>query len=256
MTRRGFLLGWSAGALLVALCLAAGPAPAGDRPARAPSIEVWGRAHLDLTPDRGKLVVGVSSQAATSAEAVRANAAAMERVGAAVKAKLTPADQLRSVGYRLYPKSEWDQAARRYRQVGFVASNRLEITSAEPQTLGAILDAATAAGANDVSGPSWSLANPGEARRQAQLGALADARAQAEALAQAAGLGLGPVLHIEVSDGDSVPAPPMALRAAAPAAAPAPETNLEPGVVRVQAQMRVVYGLAGPGAPGPGAPRD
>lgn len=239
-------------ALLAALWLGAGPARAGDRPERGPAIEVWGSAHLELVPDRGRLVVGVSTQAATAAEAARANAAAMEKVTAAVKAKLTPADQLRTVGYRLYPRNEWDQASRRYRQAGFAAVNRVEITSAEPQTLGAILDAATSAGANDISGPSWSLANPGEARRQAQAGALADARVQAEGLARAAGLALGPVLRIEVSDSASVPVPQMAMRAPAPAAAPAPETNLEPGVVRVQAQMRVVFGLAGAAS----APRD
>jgi uncharacterized protein YggE len=229
---------------------------AGDRQERGPSIEVWGHAHLELVPDRGRLVVGVSCQAATAAEAARANAAAMEKVTAAVKAKLTPADQLRSVGYRLYPRTEWDQAARRNRQAGFVALNRLEITSAEPQTLGAILDAAATAGANDISGPSWSLANPAEARRQAQAGALADARAQAEALAQAAGLALGPVRRVEVSDGDSAPMPVMAMRAGAPAGAPAPETSLEPGVVKVQAQMRVIYGLVGAAGPAGSVPRD
>jgi uncharacterized protein YggE len=234
---------------------AAAPLLAGEGPEGGPRIEVWGHAHLELVPDRGRLVVGVSTQAPTSAEAARTNAAAVERITAAVKSKLTPADQLRSVGYRLYPKNEWDQAVRRYRQAGFVASNRLEITSAEPQTLGAILDAAATAGANDISGPSWSLANPAEARRQAQAGALADARAQAEALAKAAGLALGAVMRIEVGDVDSVPVPAMALRAAAPAAAPAPETNLEPGVVKVQARMLVVYGLAGVGGAG-GASRD
>jgi hypothetical protein len=44
------------------------------------------------------MVVGVSSQATMAAEATRVNTATMERVMAAVRANLTPVDQLRSGG--------------------------------------------------------------------------------------------------------------------------------------------------------------
>ncbi len=230
---------------LMVLARAAGPAWAADCPDNTPRVSVSGQAYLEIAPDRGRLVVGVTNQTATADEAARANAAAMDKVTAAVKAKLGPQDKLRTVGYFLSPRNEWDNNARRYRKVGYQASNRLEIISSQPQTLGNILDAAVAAGANEISGPSWLLSNPAEARRQAQETALADARSQAQALAQAAGLSLGRVLKIEVGGGDPVPAQALALRAPSLAAAAAPETSLEPGVVKVQARMLVVYGLSG-----------
>ncbi|MFH1033323.1 MAG: SIMPL domain-containing protein [Pseudomonadota bacterium] len=190
-------------------------------------------------------MVGVITLATTSAEAARQNALLMDKVGAAVKAKLTEKDHLRSVGYRLYPQTQWDQATRRSRRVGYEASNRLEITSGDPQALGAILDAAVAAGANSVSGPAWSLADPAAARRQVQVLALADARAQAEALAQAAGLRLGGILALEV-DGATAPrlAPAPAMARAGAGAPPPPETSLEPGMIMVQASVRCLFALS------------
>lgn len=230
--------------VVLTLCLlsalAATTAPAGERPA---GLSVAGRASQEFSPDQGRLVVGAVTLAPTSAEAARLNAAVMERINAAVKARLTPQDQLRSVGYSLHPRSEWDQATRRAKRVGYEASNRLEVTARDPQALGAILDAAVAAGANSVSGPAWSLADPAAARRQVQALALADALAQAEALAKAAGLRLGAILALEV-DGASPPLPPPArAMAAAPGAPPAPETALEPGLIAVQATVRCLWAI-------------
>jgi uncharacterized protein YggE len=209
-----------------------------------PGLSVNGRASQEFAPDQGKLVVGVVTLAATSAEAARQNATLMDRVSAAVKAKLTPQDQLKSVGYHLYSKTEWDSVSRRTRRAGYEASNRLEITSGDPQTLGAILDAAVNAGANSVAGPAWSLADPAAARRQVQALALADARAQAEALAQAAGLQLGNIIAMEVDGAGPPHLAPAPMRAMAPGAPPSPETSLEPGVIAVQATVRCLFAIA------------
>lgn len=139
------------------LALAAPAAGASQTPA---GLSVSGQASQEFTPDQGRLVLGAITQAPTSAEAARQNAAVMERINVAVKAKLTEHGRLRSVGYQLYPRTEWDNVARRSRRVGYEANHRLEVISRDPQALGAILDAAVAAGANTVSGPAWSLADP------------------------------------------------------------------------------------------------
>lgn len=228
---------------LVLGLLAALAAPAAGAGERQPGLAVTGRASQEFSPDQGRLVVGAVTLAPTSAEAARLNAAVMEKISAAVKAKLGGQDRLKSVGYSLHPRTEWDQATRRAKRVGYEASNRLEVTSRDPQALGAILDAAVAAGANSVSGPAWSLADPAAARRQVQALALADALAQAEALAKAAGLKLGAILALEV-DGATPPLSSPKLAMAAPPGAPAPETALEPGMIAVQATVRCLFAIS------------
>lgn len=229
--------------LLVLGLLLAWPAPAALAGERQPGLAVTGRASQEFSPDQGRLVVGAITLAPTSAEAARQNAAVMEKISATVKARLGGQDRLKSVGYSLYPRSEWDQATRRAKRVGYEASNRLEVTSRDPQALGAILDAAVAAGANSVSGPAWSLADPAAARRQVQALALADALAQAQALASAAGLKLGAILALEV-DGATPPLSSPKLAMAAPPGAPAPETALEPGMIAVQATVRCLFAIS------------
>ncbi len=226
--------------ILLAIMASAPAVWAGQPPL---GLSVSGHASQEFAPDQGRLVLGALTLAPTSAEASRQNAAVMELINAAVKAKMGEQDKLKTLDYHLYVKTEWDSRTRRTRRAGFEASHRLEVTSRDPQALGAILDAAVAAGANIVAGPVWSLADPAAARRQVQVQALADARAQAESLAQAAGLQLGQIISMEVDGAEPyhAMAPQRAMAAAAPAP---PETSLEPGMIPVGASLRCLFAIA------------
>ncbi len=212
---------------------------AGDN-AFVPTVSVTGRAVLDLPPDQAQVVLGVRTRAASAEQAARQNAAVMEKVLDEVKRRLGPRDNLRTLGYRVGPRSEWDQASRRPRDLGYEAVNQVGLLLRDTSALGAILDAATAAGANLAQGPVWSLAQPGQAQRQAQVQALADARAQAQDLAEAAGMSLGPVRGMDTDGGDGPRPQAMALRANA---AQAEATPLEPGTLEVEATVHCVFSL-------------
>lgn len=228
-------------ALLVGLTA---PALAGDDQP-APLITVTGLARQELTPDQARVSLGVRSLAASPQEAAQQNAAAMQALLEAIKPLLRPEDQIQTQTYHLLPQREWDQEARRWREVGFQAENRVRVTTRRPDLLGELLQAASQAGANSIDGPQWGLADPAQARRQVQVLALADARAQAEALAQAAGRRLGPVRSISASA--SEPPAPMMLRAmAAPEAAANPAPPLEPGRISLSASVTVSFDLLQP----------
>ena len=87
---------------------------------------------------------------------------------------------------------------------GFVASN---VASAETtlDDAGALIDAAVAAGANTVYGPSLSRSDADALYRQALAKAVDDAKARAEILAKAAGRSLGRVTAIAESGSAPVP---------------------------------------------------
>ena len=74
----------------------------------------------------------------------------------------------------------------------YVADNTVS-AKAKIAGAGALIDAAVAAGANTVSGPSLGVSDRDARYRDALGKAVADARLKAEALAKAGGFGVGPV---------------------------------------------------------------
>ena len=105
--------------------------------------------------------------------------------------------------------------------------------------LGEVISAANDAGANTISGPSFTIADPAPARAEAIDEAVADARTSAEAMAKAAGKSVGEVLSISSSDVGMVG--PM-YRSADTAEA-AKSVPIEPGQLDITANVVVVFEL-------------
>ncbi|MCB2193593.1 MAG: SIMPL domain-containing protein [Deltaproteobacteria bacterium] len=227
-------------AVLVGLCLPF-TALAQDN---SPSITVDGEATLRLAPDEGVITVGVSTDALTAAQASQANATAMQKVVSALKDKLGKKGRLETAGYYLRPLTTWDKENKKNTITGYRAQHQVRVTSRDPQALAGLLDAAVAAGANNISGPAWRLSDSQGAQRRALAAAFAEAQARAEVLAKAAGMHLGQVLKIRVS---GVPeTAPMLNRGMAKAMAATP---LQPNEVQVRAEVDCQFALL-PAAPG------
>ena len=103
---------------------------------------------------------------------------------------------------------------------------------------GPVIDKAVDAGANQVSGPSFSRSNIDGIYRQALQKAYAQARAKAQALAARAGVRLG--RPTTISEGTS--STPIPFAAAAGAATRAP-TPVETGQIEVDATVSVSFAI-------------
>jgi uncharacterized protein YggE len=79
---------------------------------------------------------------------------------------------------------------------GYAARNSVSVTIHDLDRAGAVLDATSRAGANEVYGPSLTRANRSGLEAKALKVAYADAHDRAEALAEAAGVSLGKVTAI------------------------------------------------------------
>jgi uncharacterized protein YggE len=113
----------------------------------------------------------------------------------------------------------------------------VSVTIRELAKAGAILDAATNAGANDVYGPTLTRSDQDELRAKALRAAVDDARAQARVLAEAAGVQLGSVTAINEDGGEPMPV------YAAELAKRAPSAPIEPGRQQTQATVRVTFAI-------------
>ena len=172
-----------AGLLLTAVALAGALRPEGAAAIEAPddvdTVTVSGTGVVTAVPDRRPGTASIESRAPTARAALAANATAMRKVLDALRAsggkELTTQTVSLSTAFDQNGKPD-----------GFVASN---IASAETSLAGAgaLIDAAVAAGANAVNGPSLSRSDAEDLYRKALETAVADARGRAAILAQAAG---------------------------------------------------------------------
>lgn len=218
----GFLL--SAGLLVP-------PASAAD----SHVISMSGHGEAKGVPDMAMINAGVTTNAATAAAALSANTARMAAVFAALR-KLGVADRdMQTVNFSVSPQYANDNG-QAPRLTGYQVHNEISVRLADAAKLGAALDALVAAGANQMNGVSFDIAQPAALLEKARQDAMADARTRAETYAKAAGVSLGPILSIREGTGEARP-----LRMAAPIAFAAKAVPVAAGEQAVTADVQVEW---------------
>ena len=224
-----------AACLLLAAAAVAGVArPEGARAVDSPvqpgdSIVVTGTGSVAAVPTVAVISFGVDVRAATAKAALAANSREMRQVIDAVKAAGG-----RQVGTQSVSLSQ--VFGQNNEPTGFAASNVVSATI-DIDRAGAVIDAAVNAGANQVNGPTLSVADVGKLYRQALKAAVADARLSAETLAAAAGRSLGKVTSV-VEGGGTNPEPMFQKAAVSDSATP-----IEAGTQQTTASVTVTFAL-------------
>jgi len=205
-----------------------------DRSPRG-SITVPGRGAVRIDPDVATIRLGVVVVRPTAADARTAAAAAMQSVLGALTGGGVERRDLRTTLVGLDAVRDYSSESGP-RVTGYQLTNAVEATIRSIETVGALIDAALAAGATSMDGLSFQLADPTAALDEARRRAVADARARATTLAAEAGVTLGAVVDI-VEGGALPPGPPrpmaeLRMKAAADVATPveAGTSELEIGV--------------------------
>lgn len=173
-------------------------------------LEVSAEGRSTRVPDLATIEAGVTTQAATAAEALAQNNAKMTQVIAALKRAGIAERDIQTSTISLQPQYR-DQANGQPQQIfAYMASNSVSVRFRDIAKSGAILDLLVQQGANTISGPNLSISEPGQALDEARIDAVTKARARAELYAKAAGLRVDRILSI--SDGVA-PSPVFPMRA-------------------------------------------
>jgi uncharacterized protein YggE len=244
-TRRG--IRWLAGGLALGLLVAALAGPAlgaaaaqSDDQDTLRSINVNGMGRVKVEPDVADINLGVTKQGDDAASASQDAATAMDAVvKALLEAGVAEAD-IQTSAISLNPLYDWDNSPPEIE--GWEASNLVNITVRDITTVGDVVDAATAAGATNISGITFRVEDPTAAQAEARSAAVADARAKAEQLATDAGVSITGVITITESGGVA-PQPIFYAQAemAMAAAAPVAQTPVLPGQVELSITVMVQY---------------
>jgi hypothetical protein len=213
------------------------------QPTYSPSeiITVVGQGSVHVKPDIVQVTIGVDTTAESVGQAVADNETKMTAVLAALEKAGIAEKDIQTTNYSIQldnsqgplpaTGSSTEPAKPVYR-----VSNMVNVTVRNLDSVGDVLDAAITAGANNIWGINFSLADPATAQSDARAKAIDDAKARAEALAELNGVKLGPVMSVsEIVSGGPVPLPAAYESAAAKGGA------ISPGELEISYQVQVSY---------------
>ncbi len=222
---------------------AATPAQAADKlPA---GITVVGEGQVYAVPDIARVNFGVETTGDTAKAAMDQNSQQLNQVIAKLKSLGVGDREIQSNGLSVYPVYEQkspqpEPTNTPPRIVGYRASNSVTVTISDLSKAPDVLDGVIAAGANNVSGLSFSIRDDSQLRQQA-LGE-AGKQAQAKAKVVADSLGVKIVSVASASEDVSISSPPMPLAARA-AASSADSVPVAAGEMTVTARLQVTYNI-------------
>ena len=221
------------------------PAAAGELPPPR-TIRVSADSVVKAAPDRARIAVSVVARAATAREASEANARISKAVLEKLRAAVRPPGEARTAGYDLSPEYDYNRdrgSGHGPTLVGYVSTNRFAIITADLPGVGALIDAAVGAGANQIDSIGFFLDDEETARRQALLQAGHKARSEAETVAQSLAVVLGEVLDAS-SVANATPVPVYGREKAAMSMdAAAVPTEVVPGSLEIGASVTVTFAI-------------
>jgi uncharacterized protein YggE len=226
---------------LIAVAAASAPAAAAEVQiaATGPVVELTINESVEAAPDIATVGAGVTTQARTAVEAMRANATAMTSVVERIKQLGVAERDIQTSGINLGAMYDYNQQTQRQVFRGYQASNRVSVKLRDIQRTGEVLDALVAAGATDLSGPDWSIDDDSAARAQARGAAVE--RGQAQALEYARLAGYSGLRLLEINE-TLVPSRPMPMvQQMARAEAADASTPVQPGMVEASVTVTVKY---------------
>lgn len=202
-----------------------------------------GSSEVKVTPDRAQVTVSVQTENADVKVAQSENADRMDAVIKAIKAVGIADADIRTSGYSIYPvyddtSSIFGRKVKTYRVI-----NSVQVTIRDVTKTGEVIDAAVAAGANQVDSIMFMVSEELEqSLRNEVLGkAVRKARADADIVAAAAGVTITGVKEINVGSYY----PPVyyenARSAGMDAKVASAPTPVEPGQVTISAQISATY---------------
>jgi hypothetical protein len=201
-------------------------------------ITVVGTGQASGAPDVATVNIGVETQSVSIKHAVADNSTRMNKLLLALKSLGIADNDIRTSNYSVFTEQQpgSTDSAPAAPAVTYRVSNQVSLTVRDVSKLGNVLDAVVNAGANNINGVNFSVADTSKLEGDARAKAMADAKARAQSLASLAGVELGEVVSVS----EVVNNPEPVLRAAVAASGPA-GTPIQPGTLDIGTSVQVSY---------------
>lgn len=199
-------------------------------------VLVTGDSTIQAQPDTAILTVAVVTQATRALDAQQQNADKTDAVVRALKSAAGPGAEIKTSGYSLQPQRVYKEG-QPPNISGYEARNSVTVTLSDLSRVGPVIDATGQAGANDVSGISFTLRKDRPARDQALAEATREAISKAQVIAGALGGRVVRIVEVQ-EEGVARPVPvyqeQMMMRTAAA------QTPVEVGTLDITSRVQLI----------------
>ncbi len=204
------------------------------------TISVSGIGVASAAPDVVEIQLGVETVNSDASLAIGENTQRMTAVMDVLKEMGIEDKDIQTVKYSMWIEEVRDRQGQPTGETRYHVVNHVRVRLRDLARTGELLQKALEAGANNVGGITFSVADPVALQRAARDQAIADARAKAEQLATGLGAQLGPVRQVSEFGGVVRPQPFEVMERAMAAEAPVP---VAAGEFSVTVQIQVVFDI-------------
>jgi len=199
------------------------------------TMSVSGTGTISVKANQAVIVLGVYTEGKLASAAIDENSALMNEVVKALKAAGISEDNMQTMGFNVNPVYNWEVRM----NVGYQVTNSLQIKVNDLAKVGAVIDAASAAGANKVDSVTFTLSEStsNTLKMQAYEKAIADVKAKAKVLSDGFGVKITGVQSV----GESYYSPPIYRNTYISAEAGKSSTPIIAGSLDVTVSLSVVY---------------
>ena len=203
-------------------------------------ITAQGHGEIKVKPDIAQVTVAVTTQSKDQAEAVSRNATQTTATMAALRSAGIADKDIQTQSYTVEP--QYDYQVSPAVLTGYQVTNSVQATVRDLTKVGLVIDKTIGAGASQISGVSFDLADHTQAQAQALAIAVVTAKLKATVMAQAAGVDLGRLMTMTEGSAPAVQVvQPVFMRAMAKSdAAPTPIADQQ---ITVTADATLTYAM-------------
>lgn len=198
------------------------------------TITVSGTGDVFAKPDLVLTTFSVVTEAKTVAEALSQNSEKMNGVINFIKSQGIEEKDLKTVNFNISPRYEWRNEGTKRVLVGYEVQQSLQIKIRVLEKIGAIIEGATVAGANQAGDLQFTIDKEDELKSQAREEAIKQAKEKAEELAGQLGIKLVKIISFSESGyRDYAPISFGLEKAAAP--------KIETGENKIEVTVSIIY---------------
>jgi uncharacterized protein YggE len=161
------------------------------------TLSISGSGVVYVKADKAVVVLGVYTEDKLASTAIDENAALMTSVIKALKAMGYSDDDIQTTSYSVYPNYNWEVRM----IIGYQVTNMIQVKVTDLDKVGAVIDAATGAGANRVDSVSFGIKDETSAKMKldAYKKAIADVKAKSDVITSGLGISIKGVQSVSES---------------------------------------------------------
>jgi len=205
------------------------------------TITVVGEGTARIKPDMAQANIGVEVMESSVQEASSAARATMASVLAALQQQGIEEKDIQTSGFSIWVDRPYGPEGLPSENPVYRVNNNVAVTIRDLDKVGAVLDAAIAAGANNIYGVTFGLDDPSQVESEARKKAVANAQAKAQELAGLNNLQMGGVLSVSEVVSNAVGFYPGSFRQEAAVGMGGGAGPISPGELTFTMQLQIVY---------------